>query len=75
MQDILRKVGLTICLVIAILGLTGCQSLNGQNTAQKPLSIPTDSCLQYSPEQNEGVTPVTSDYLRSHIYLLSVLVG
>ena len=65
MQDILRKVGLTICLGIAILGLTGCQSLNGQNTAQKPLSIPTDSCLQYSPEQNEGVTPVTSETFNS----------
>ncbi len=70
MQDILRKMRSSIFLVIAILGittfgLTGCQSLNGQNTAQKPPSIPTDSCPQYSSDQNEGVTPVPSETFNS----------
>ncbi len=68
MQDIYRKVCSSICLIIAILGittlgLTGCESLTGQNTAQKPPSTITDNCLQYSPEQNEGVTSVPRETL------------
>ena len=68
MQDILRKMHSSICLIIAILGittfgLTGCESLTGQNTAQKsPLPI-TDNCLQYSPDQNEGVNSVPRESL------------
>ncbi|MGK7953423.1 MAG: DUF3124 domain-containing protein [Xenococcaceae cyanobacterium] len=53
----------TICLVIAILLLTGCQSFNDQNTAQKTPSQPTESCLQYSPNLNEGVTSVPRETL------------
>ncbi len=63
MKDILRKVRSSICLVIAILLITGCQSLNVQSTAQKPPSTPTDSCPQFSTELNEGVTPVPSETL------------
>ena len=68
MQDILRQMRSSICLVIAILGittfgLTGCQSLTGQNTAQKPPLPITDSCPQYSPDQNEGVSSVPSETL------------
>ena len=60
-----RQIRSSICLVIAILLLTGCQSLNGKNSAQKPPSPTTDSCLQYSPEQNEGVASVPSETLNS----------
>ncbi len=63
MQDIFRNLRSTIYLVIAILGLTGCQYLNGQNTAQKSPSTITDNCPQYSPDQNEGVTLVPSETL------------
>ena len=65
MKDILRKVRSSICLVIAILLITGCQSLNvnGQNTAQKPPSTPIESCPQYSPNLNEGVTLVSPESL------------
>ncbi len=70
MQDLLRKMRSSICLIIAILGittflLTGCESLNGQNTASKPPSTITDSCPQYSPAQNEGVTSVPRETLNS----------
>ena len=63
MKDILRKVRSSICLVIAMLLVTGCQSLNGQNTVQKSPSTPIDSCPQFSPELNEGVTSVSSESL------------
>ena len=63
MKDILRKIRSSFCLAIAILVLTGCQSLNGQNTAQKSPSQPIESCPQYSPELNEGVTSVPSETL------------
>ena len=65
MNNILRKVRSSICLVIAILLITGCQSLNvnGQNTAQKPPSTPIESCPQYSPNLNEGVTLVSPESL------------
>ena len=63
MKNIWRKIRSSICLIIAILLLTGCQSLNGQNTAQKPPSTPTESCPQYSPNLNAGVTSVPSESL------------
>ncbi len=63
MIDILRKMRPSLCLAIAILVLTGCQSLNGQNTAQKSPSQPIESCPQYSPELNEGVTLVSPESL------------
>ncbi|MGK7937412.1 MAG: DUF3124 domain-containing protein [Xenococcaceae cyanobacterium] len=53
----------SICLVIAILGLTGCQSLNGQNTGEQSPSTPTDSCAQYSPNTEKGGTSVSSETL------------
>ena len=68
MQDILKKMRSSICLVIAILGittfgLTGCESLTGQNSAQKSPSTITDDCLQNSPDQSEGVTSVPRETL------------
>ena len=63
MIDILRKMRSSFCLAIAILLLTGCQSFNDQNTAQKTPSQPTESCPQYSPNLNEGVTLVSPETL------------
>ena len=62
---------LSIGLVIAIWGitqggLTGCQALKGQNSPPPPtLSTSTESCPQYSPEQNEGVTSVLPETFHS----------
>ena len=63
MQDILGKVRLNITVAITILGLTGCQSINSQNSVQKPPSQTAESCPQYSPELNEGVTSVSPETL------------
>ena len=69
MKDILRKIRSSLCLAIAILLVTGCQSLNrqnttnGQNTAQTPSAPITESCPQYSPALNEGVTLVDPETL------------
>ncbi|MDJ0901794.1 MAG: DUF3124 domain-containing protein [Xenococcus sp. MO_188.B8] len=63
MKDILRKIRSSLCLASAILLLTGCQSLNGQNTAQKPPSQPTESCPQYATDLNAGVTLVDPESL------------
>ena len=68
MKDILRKMRSSIGMVIPILLLTGCQSLNGQNSSQKPPSQPTEpteSCPQFSPELNEGVVLVSPETLNT----------
>ncbi len=65
MKNIWRKIRSSICLVIAILLITGCQPLDGENTAQIPSSEPTDSCPQFSPELNEGVTLVSPESLNT----------
>ena len=55
----------SLCIAIAILLLTGCQSLNGQNTTSKPPSQPTESCPQFSPNLNAGVTLVEPETLNT----------
>ena len=65
MKNIWSKIRSNICLVIAILLITGCEPPNGENTAQKPSSEPTESCPQFSPELNEGVTLVSPESLNT----------
>ncbi len=65
MKNIWTKIHSSICLVIPILLLTGCQSLNGENIDQKPVSQTIQSCPQFSPELNEGVTLVSPETLNS----------
>lgn len=66
-NDMLSKVRLSIAPIIPILilGLTGCQSLNGQNNPQKSSSTPTGSCSQqYHPEIKKGLTEVKPETLK-----------
>ncbi len=55
----------SLYIAIAMLLITGCEPLNGENTAQKPSSEPTESCPQFSPELNEGVTLVSPESLNT----------
>lgn len=65
MKNIWTKIRSSICLVIPILLTTGCQSLNRENIDQKPRSQIIESCPQFSPELNEGVTLVSPETLNS----------